>query len=757
MPSAPGRRTRRADSARTLVMAEIAETLRRPRLAFDLRGLAALALYFVLAMFFFARGLNGRWSTAYVGKGVDPQLLAWLIAWWQYSLSHGLNPLYTRTVWAPKGVNLAWTTCMPLISVPAIPVVATMGPMFAYNLACVVAVALAGWCTFILCRYLSGNYWAALAGGYIFGFSAYMLGQTAAHLDLILTFPIPLLVLLLIRGTRADITWRALVGGLVLVLVAQFLLFVELFATMTLFAGIALIVVLVAGSSTEKTRAVNLLPTVALSYAIALAAVSPFLYCMLVFGYETGAPHPPLLYSTDLLNLVIPTSTMELGRAVPLRAIAQHFLGYIYEAGGYIGLPMMLIAAVFARRHWSEGWARSLVLLLIVGVVLSLGPFLVVGGRPVFPLPGLMVGALPLIGKALPARLMLYGFLALAIIASLWLSSNVTPRWVRVLAGLVVVASMLPNLSASFWTSAIDVPRFFSDVLYAKFLAPGETVVVLPYSYAGDSMLWQLESGWYFRMAGGNVGPAPLEFRQWPIVRAFYRVGTVQLPAAGDQLKAFLATHRATAVLVDDREAEIWRPLMATLGGPPIEAGGMSIYRTTPAELAPWRNATALTMETRLEQARFVALVLAAETYLRDGHPPAALTPAEVYKLGLMPTDWIAIPKKAEPPWDEGGMNLPHHLSDPRQLDDMWLGVDEQGRIEVGVVGWYPALRAVLNEYRANAIGFVPRDLGEPPRGDEDDARGRLVMTFSAEGLARAAAKARSQGSSTLPPGAASR
>src|SRR5262245_31056364 len=125
-------------------------------------------------------------------------------------------------------------------------------------------------------------------------------------------------------------------------------------------------------------------------------------------------------------------------------------------------------------------------------------------------------------------------------------------------------------------------------------------------------MTWQLQSDWYFRMAGGYAGNPPLEFRQWPIVRAFYRVGTVELPAAGDQLKAFLATHRVTAVLIDDREAEIWRPLMATLGSVPIEAGGMTIYRVTPAELAPWRNATALTMETRLEQARFAALVLAA-------------------------------------------------------------------------------------------------------------------------------------------------
>ncbi|MGH7915434.1 MAG: hypothetical protein ACREPW_12425 [Candidatus Binataceae bacterium] len=733
---------------RPFVMTATAESIRRPRLAFDLRGLFALALYFVLAALFFGRGLDGRLSTAYIGKGVDPPQMMWLMAWWPHALAHGLNPLFSDAIWAPRGLNLAWATSMPLVSLVAAVPIAIAGPLPIYNLLCLLAVALAAWATFVLCRYLTGTYYPSLAGGYVFGFSAYMLGQTLAHLDLLLVFPIPLFALLLIRGLRADLAWRALVGGLVLVLIAQFLMFIELFATMTLFTGIALIVVLVAGSRADKTRAVNLLPTIALSYAIALAAVSPFLYCMFALGYEPGAPHPPLLYSTDLLNLVIPTATMELGRAAFLHGTSAHFLGYIFEAGGYIGIPLMLVAAAFACRHWSEGWARSLVLVLIVAVVLSLGPFLVVGGRPIIPLPGLVVGALPLIGKALPARLMLYAFLALAIITALWLSGGATPRWVRMVAALVVVASMLPNLSASFWTSAIDVPSFFREALCAKYLSPGETVVVLPYGINGNSMMWQLQSRWYFKMAGGYAGNPPLKFRQWPIVRAFYRVGNVELPGAGDQLKAFLAAHRATAVLVDNRETEIWRPLMATIGEAPIQAGGMTIYRVPSAKLSPWRNATALTMETRLDQARFAALVLAAESYLHDGRSPAALTPAEVYKLGLMPTGWIVVPKKAEPRWDDGGLNLPSHPNDPRQLGDMWLSVDDQGRVEVGVTGWYPALRAVLNEYRAEAIDFAPRTLADPARGAEHDVRGRLVMTFSVEGLARAAAQARSEGSS---------
>ena len=722
------------------------ETIHRPPYAFDLRGIFAFAIYLALAAMFFARGLDGRFSTAYVGKGVDPPQLMWLMAWWPHAIAHGLNPLFTDAIWAPRGLNLAWATTMPLLSLVAAVPVAFLGPVAIYNLCCLFALALAAWSAFVLCRYLTSAYCASLAGGYVFGFCAYTLGQTLAHLNLLLVFPIPLFWLLMIRGFRVDIAWRPLLAGLTLVLAALFLMFIELFATMTLFAGIAFIVVLGMGTRAEKTRAVNLLPTVALAYAIALGALSPFFYYMVALGYDPGATHPALLYSTDLLNLAIPTSTMELGRAAPFRAITERFLGFIFEDGGYIGVPLMLISVAFARRNWTEGWARALVTVLIVAVILSLGPFLVVGGRPIIPLPGLLLGAMPLIGKALPVRLMLYAFLALAVITALWLGDSAFPRWVRVAAALAVIVSIAPNLSASFWTSALYVPPFFSDGLYAKYLSPGETVVVLPYGINGNSMAWQLQSGWYFKMAGGYAGNPPVEFRQWPIVRAFYRVGTVALPDAGDQLKAFLATHRATAVLVDDREADIWRPLMATLNTAPVEAGAMTIYRAVPAELAPWRSASALEMETRLDKARFAALVLAAERYLHAGRPADGLTPAAVSALGLMPAGWIVIPEKVEPPWNDGGLNLPRHPSDTHQLDDLWLRVDEQGRIEAGVNGWYPSLRAVLSDYRADAVGFLPRDLDRPAPAAEADLRGRLVVVFSREGLERAAARVRSEG-----------
>ena len=52
-----------------------------PRIS-DRRSLRALALYLVLSIVFFGRGLIGRFGSAYVGMGIDPTLMAWFLVWW---------------------------------------------------------------------------------------------------------------------------------------------------------------------------------------------------------------------------------------------------------------------------------------------------------------------------------------------------------------------------------------------------------------------------------------------------------------------------------------------------------------------------------------------------------------------------------------------------------------------------------------------------------------------------------------------------
>src|SRR5262249_577283 len=161
-----------------------------------------------------------------------------------------------------------------------------IGPVFTYNFACLLVCALAAWCMYILCYYVTAAYWPSLVGGYVFGFSAYMLGQIVGHMNLALVFPAPLLVLLLIRAFLIYGSPLTLFAGLVLVFVAQFLLFMELFATTTLFLGIAFVVFLAVGSKNDRRQCFRSLPLVALSYVFGIILLSPYFYVMAATGFE---------------------------------------------------------------------------------------------------------------------------------------------------------------------------------------------------------------------------------------------------------------------------------------------------------------------------------------------------------------------------------------------------------------------------------------------------------------------------------------
>jgi hypothetical protein len=61
---------------------------------------------------------------------------------------------------------------------------------------------------------------------------------------------------------------------------------------------------------------------------------------------------------------------------------------------------------------------------------------------------------------------------------------------------------------------------FFSKGLYKICFAKDENVVIFPYGFRGDAMLWQAESGFWFRMAGGYLLPKPPEpFIDDPLVQ----------------------------------------------------------------------------------------------------------------------------------------------------------------------------------------------------------------------------------------------
>jgi hypothetical protein len=691
-----------------------------------------------------------------VGNGPDPPQSIWFLAWWAHALTNRVNPFFTHAVWAPGGFNLAWTTNIPLAGWLMLPVTHTLGAVAAYNILCLLCPAVVGWAAFVLCRHVVGEFVPALFGGFVFGFSPYVICKLLGDIDLALVPMLPLAVYLALRAFDETIRQRTFIVLLALVLVAQFLLFIETFATMSMSAAIAIAIALAVTGESDRSRIRALIAPIALSYAVAMTLLLPYLYYLFAFGFPHGAIWSTDTGSVDLLNILVPVPTNALGRLSATRAIAMNFRAGIYDTDAYLGLTLVVVLAM-AWRRWHQPAVRLLVLFSAAIGVLAMGSWMQVGGHFVVPMPWMIVSALPLIGKAMPARLAVYMFLAIAILCAMWMSAK--PRdardrtALRWLAGMLIALSLLPGLDASFWATTLTTPEFFSTGLYSRYLQPSETVVILPYGFEGDGMLWHALSGFHFRMAGGYTGfapPIPAEYERWPIIGALYDVAPI--PDAGGQFKAFLKSHDVGAVIfagkgdhaidvshaagpgiwnrgpITPRDREVWRMILDGLGVPAQTVGGVTIYQLPAQIRAQWPSDDPVTLQARAAAVRFDTLLSAAYGYVASGRRLADLSPLAAQQASLLPPNWI------------GGPLLRSAQTPGLMLDGVMLAPWRSHRIALGVQGSYLAIESIIDKYRpyAAAIYFpYPRKLtAVPPQGD---GPGLMTMVFEVDQLARAA------------------
>ncbi len=675
----------------------------------------------------------------------------WFFVWWPHALVNRLNLFFTDVLWAPKGINLAWTTAVPLPSAAAWPLTAGVGLVPAFNVLCIVSLPLDAWAAFILCRYICREWWPSLLGGYIFGFSAYMLGQqSCGTLELTIAFLVPLAVLLVVRAIAGELPPVKFIGLLTVLLVAQFLISIEVFATMTVVGGMSLLLGWSFAPAEAGKRILKTLLSIAAAYAAVVVIVAPYLYYLFAFGSPSGQMWSLHACSSDLLNFVLPARTNALGTIPFIDRLAAPFATCgIAEEDAYIGLPLIVLAAAYAWWHWREPTGKLLVDSLIITCVLAMGPILHFRGAVLGGGPGKILGLMPALDKALPARFMMYPFLLLAIIASLWFVANRFGAAVKFALAATIVISMLPNLSGSYWTSAVDSPAFFTTALHRQYLEPNENALVLPFGIRGNSMLWHAETAMYFKMVGGYTGTLPPEFHDWPIVDAF--LGAEYLPDAGAQMSAFMAHHAVNTVIVadDDPNAQAWHALASACCTTAQTVGGVTIYRAAPDALKPYAQVTALEMSRRADSVMFDTLVLAADRWLSDGNSLAGLTPLEAQRKGLLPDSWLTGPTA-------GGWSIQENpVTDPggRYRLGAWLGPMPEGHASVGVYGSYAALEPIIQTYRHGALRVYfpyPHNLAD----GAVDARiaamhGLMVVEFEREQLAAAAAQVRASASTT--------
>ena len=139
-------------------------------------------------------------------------------------------------------------------------------------------------------------------------------------------FPVPLATYFAARRLAGEISERTFTRLIALLLMAQFLLSLEIFATMTMFGAIALGLGFVLATDREvKQRTLALLKPLARSYAATLIVVSPYLYYFFGSGFASRSVWSPFFFDADLLNFIVPTQANELGRISLLKSVSVWF------------------------------------------------------------------------------------------------------------------------------------------------------------------------------------------------------------------------------------------------------------------------------------------------------------------------------------------------------------------------------------------------------------------------------------------------
>ncbi|HEY2524574.1 MAG TPA: hypothetical protein VGI29_05910, partial [Candidatus Binataceae bacterium] len=286
---------------------------------------AALVLYAIASVGFFGIPLCGGFSHLRLGfeAAGDAQIPMWGLAWYPYAFAHRLDPLFTRAAWAPAGCTLAWSTTFPGAALAMWPVTRVAGIVATYNLLCLITPPLSAFTAFALCRYLTGDFRASLAGGFVFGFSTYISWELLDHLTLAMVFLLPLFAYLALAFMGREITRgfdRAkYVAALTALVIGQFLLSPEVLATATLFGVIAIVLAIWTFGEDQRAQLKDLIGVAAISYGLATLVLAPYLLRFLPSPFGIAPIYNPAHCSTDLLNFVFPTDPSMFSRVQPMR------------------------------------------------------------------------------------------------------------------------------------------------------------------------------------------------------------------------------------------------------------------------------------------------------------------------------------------------------------------------------------------------------------------------------------------------------
>ncbi|MHB8287979.1 MAG: glycosyltransferase family protein [Acidimicrobiales bacterium] len=336
----------------------------------------------------------------------DPAQEVWALAWIPHALAHGLDPFFSRSLYAPAGVNLIANTSILLPSLVLTPVTAIFGPVAAFTVAVTLAPMLSAWAAFIaLRRYVTWGA-AAFVGGLLYGFGPFVNSQLPfGHLYLTILVIPPLVLIslerILVRQNGSAVRAGAILGVL---LICQFFISIEMLVLIIVISTCAVVVLALTHRHEVAVHTRYAVQAVAMAAGLAGAVLA----------------YPTWLYIGGPRHFVgsVFLHSGHFGALIGAGAIPHA------SYGAYLGLPLVMLLAVAVIVWPGRRVLRLAVMMTLVCYVLSLGSRLKLGKHPTrVPLPGWVLSHLPILSSLLPIRFAaltaLFAGLVLAVVLDL--------------------------------------------------------------------------------------------------------------------------------------------------------------------------------------------------------------------------------------------------------------------------------------------------------------------------------------------------
>lgn len=513
----------------------------------------------------------------------------WFMSWPPYAIAHAHSPFVTTYMNYPAGINLLWNTSAGAPAILLWPVTAVWNAVLSYNVIMTASVALAGAFAFLAIRRYVPRTLPAVAGAAVYAFSPYVMAHLTGHLHSVASaVTAPLLVLLLDELLIRQRVNARIIGALLALLgVLQYFTHEENFASELLFGALLAIVLAVLFRSHVRERWPYVRRAVVVAVPLTAVLLAYPLYVQLLGPDRVlGAVHDPDVYSTDLLNLVLPDFLQWLAPDWAQTAGAN-FTGNPSEWNGYIGVPLLAITLFTVARSWRVPVVRVAGIMATLVTLLSLGPHLHVGGHVTsVPLPWWVAAKIPLIRDILPARLMVYAYLAVGLILAFALGRIAVTRAGVALAWAAVAVALIPLVPASPLRSlAVSEPPFFTTSAVTV-IPQGAVALSIPWPDVAttDAISWDSAARLRFRLIGGYFlgRPSP----QQETLRAFADALSGTAPPAPlteeqtAQLLSLLHDNNVGVVFLEavPQQTASRALLSELLGSQPRDVGGIDMW-----------------------------------------------------------------------------------------------------------------------------------------------------------------------------------